>query len=62
LRWPNPVYAGDTVAFTQEIVELREQPGRSGWGLVLTYNTGTNQKGELVLAFRGAKFFQKRPR
>ena len=60
LRWPKPVYAGDTILFAHEIVELRAMPKRPGWGLMVALNTGTNQKGEVVLSFRGAKFIQKR--
>lgn len=60
LRWPKPVLAGDTISFAHEVVELRDMPKRPGWGLMVARNTGTNQKGELVLSFRGAKFIKKR--
>jgi acyl dehydratase len=60
LRWPKPVFAGDTILFAHEIVELRDMPKRPAWGLMVALNTGTNQKGELVLSFRGAKFIKKR--
>jgi acyl dehydratase len=60
LRWPKPVHAGDTVTFAHEIIELRDMPKRPGWGLMVAHATGTNQKGELVLTFRGAKFVKKR--
>jgi acyl dehydratase len=60
LRWPRPVYAGDTVTFASKIVELRDRPERPGWGLMIAQGTGVNQKGELVLAFRGAQFVKKR--
>lgn len=60
LRWPKPVHAGDTVQFANEIVELRDMAKRPGWGLMVANSTGVNQKGELVLSFRGAKFVRKR--
>ena len=60
LRWLKTVYAGDTVRFMREIKELRELPHRSEWGLMIALNTGTNQKGELVLSFTGAKFAERR--
>ena len=60
LRWPKPVHAGDTISFAHEVVELRDMPKRPGWGLMVALNTGTNQKGEMVLSFRGAKFIKKR--
>jgi len=38
------------------VTELRETTRRPGWGLMVARNTGTNQRGELVLSFVGAKF------
>jgi len=60
LQWVRPVYAGDTISFAREVKELRETTGRPGWGLMVALNTGTNQNGELVLSFVGAKFAEKR--
>lgn len=60
VRWPKPVFAGDTVTFATEVVELRDTTKHDGWGLMVAYSTGINQKGELVLSFRGAKFIKKR--
>ena len=40
--------------------ELRETTSRPGWGLMVALNTGTNQHGELVLSFVGAKFAERR--
>jgi acyl dehydratase len=60
LQWLRPVYAGDTISFAREVKELRETTGRPGWGLMVALNTGTNQRGELVLSFVGAKFAEKR--
>ena len=60
LRWPKPVYAGDTVSFAHEIIELRNATKQPGWGMLVARNTGTNQHGQLVLSFLGAKFVQRR--
>lgn len=60
LRWPKPVHAGDTVTFGHEILDLRDAPKRPGWGLLVAQASATNQKGELVLTFRSAKFVKKR--
>ena len=59
VRWPKPVYAGDTVFFAIEIAGLRPSH-RPGWGLMALDATGVNQNGELVLSFRGAQFVRKR--
>jgi acyl dehydratase len=60
LRWTKPVYAGDTITFAREVIELREATRRPGWGLTVARNTATNQNGEVVMSFVGAKFTQKR--
>ena len=60
LRWLKPVYVGDTITFAREIKELRGLPHRPAWGLMVALNTGTNQKGGLVLSFLGAKFAERR--
>jgi acyl dehydratase len=61
LRWLRPVYAGDTIAYASEIAEKRASQSRPGWGLVFARNTGTNQKGELVMSFTGSGFVERRP-
>jgi acyl dehydratase len=62
IRWFKPVYAGDTISYASEIVELRPVPSRPGWGLVAARSTGTNEHGELVYAVIGSVFVQRRPR
>ena len=61
VRWLKPVFAGDTVAFTSEIVEVRET-SRPGWGLVVARHIGINQHGEQVYSIQGAVFVERRPR
>lgn len=56
LRWPRPVFAGDTISFEQTITGKRVTASRPGWGLVETANGGVNEKGETVFAFDGAAF------
>jgi acyl dehydratase len=62
LRWPKPVYVGDTIAFAQEIVELRAVANRTGVGLRIARNTGTNQRGELVYSVLSSTFIERRDR
>jgi acyl dehydratase len=61
LRWLKPVYAGDVITYVSEIAEKRALQSRPGWGLVFARNTGTNQKGELVMSFLGSGFVERRP-
>ena len=59
VKWPRPVYVGDTVTFAHEIVELRDVQ-RPGVGLRVARNTGTNQRGELVYSVLSSSFIERR--
>ena len=61
LRWPKPVYAGDTITYRAEVVETRAVQSRPEKGLVFTLNTGSNQAGELVFSFVSSVFVDRRP-
>jgi acyl dehydratase len=60
LKWPRPVYAGDTIAFAQEVVELRTLASRPSAGLRIARHTGTNQRGELVYSVLSSTFIDRR--
>lgn len=60
LKWQKPVYAGDVVTYTTEIVETRASNSRPGWGLMSIRNTGVNQKGEPVISFISVAFVERR--
>jgi acyl dehydratase len=62
LEWPRPVYAGDTIAFALEIVELRTLASRPDVGLRVARLTGTNQRGELVYSVLSSTFIERRVR
>jgi acyl dehydratase len=62
LKWPRPVYVGDTIAFAQEIVELRPVASRSDVGLRIARHTGANQRGELVYSVLSSTFIERRAR
>jgi acyl dehydratase len=61
LKWPMPVYAGDTVAFRAEVIETRAVRSRPEKGLVFTLTTGSNQDGKLVFSFVSSVFVDRRP-
>ena len=60
LKWPRPVYVGDTITFAQEIVELRAAASRPEVGLRIARLTGTNQRGELVYSVLSSTFIERR--
>lgn len=47
-RFPNPVFIGDTISASTEVVAKRESKSRPEWGIVTFKHIGTNQKGEVV--------------
>ena len=61
LKWPKPVYAGDTITFRAEVIETRAVRSRPDKGLVFALHTGTNQAGELVFSFVSGVFVDRRP-
>jgi len=60
VRWLKPVYAGDTITFASEIVELRDVGKRPDVGLRIACNTGTNQHGELVYSVLSSTYIERR--
>ena len=61
LRWPAPVYPGDTVTYRNEVIDKRVSLSRPRWGLLISRNSGANQHGETVLSFVSTAFVQRRP-
>ena len=49
-RWLCPVYAGDTLATTSEVIGVKENSNRQS-GVVHVRSKGFNQRGEVVLEF-----------
>lgn len=54
LKWPLPVFVGDTITYYSTVTGTRELEKRPGWGLLTSHNTGVNQDGRLVFAADGA--------
>ncbi|MEH6718227.1 MAG: MaoC family dehydratase [Aurantimonas endophytica] len=57
LRWLKPIYAGDTVTFTQHVTAKRKSASRPGWGVIEFSCEGVNQSGETVFSFHAAAFY-----
>ena len=60
LRWIKPVFAGDTITYHSGITAKRASTSRPEWGIVNHFNTGTNQKGEVVFSFHGTVFWERK--
>jgi acyl dehydratase len=49
VKWPRPVYPGDTLTVRQRVVEARRLQSRPGVGLIRSHLEAFNQHGEQVL-------------
>lgn len=60
VRFPRPVFAGDTLRSHTKIVSKRESGSRPDAGLVEFEHTCTNQKGDVVAVCRRVGLMRKR--
>ncbi|MDQ1573317.1 MAG: itaconyl-CoA hydratase [Actinomycetota bacterium] len=51
VRLPNPLFEGDTVYSSSEVLNLRESKSRPQVGIVTVHTIGTNQDGVPVITF-----------
>ena len=61
VRFPNPVFPGDTPRTTTRVVEKRESRSRPDAGIVVFEHRSRNQRGEEVCFCRRSAFMRKRP-
>jgi len=51
VKLPNPLFEGDTVYASSEVLDARESKSRPKVGIVRVKTTGANQKGQAVIEF-----------
>lgn len=61
VRFPKPLFHGDTVRVTSEVVELRDSRSRPDQGIVTFLHRAYNQHDELVASCRRSGLQRKRP-
>ena len=61
LRWPTPVYPGDTLSVASEIIEARRSRSKPDLGSLHSAITVTNQHGETVMTYRSIVLMRRRP-
>jgi len=61
LKFPNPVFAGDTLRSTSECIAVRESKSRPNAGIVTWAHRSFNQKGELVCECTRTALLLKKP-
>lgn len=62
LKWPRPVFVGDTVTYSSTIIDKRELNSRPEWGMLTYAAEAYNQNGDSVLTFKGRHFMGRRPK
>jgi len=60
VRFPKPVFHGDTIRVESEVVSLRDSKSRPDNGIVVFEHRGYNQKNELVMSCKRTALMYKR--
>ncbi len=61
VRFPKPLFPGDTVRIETEVVDLRESKSRPDQGIVTFEHRAFNQHGDLVASCKRAGLQRKKP-
>jgi acyl dehydratase len=61
VRFPKPLFHGDTVHVTTEVIELRESKSRPEAGIVTFLHKAFNQKDQLVASCKRSGLQRKKP-
>ncbi|MBI3229666.1 MAG: MaoC family dehydratase, partial [Burkholderiales bacterium] len=61
VRFPRPVFHGDTLRVQTEVVELRESKSRPNNGIVIFAHRGYNQRDELIAACKRTGLMLRKP-
>ena len=62
VRFPKPVFHGDTLKMKTTVLAMRESKSRGDAGIVEFAHTATNQRGELVAECKRHALMRKRPK
>jgi acyl dehydratase len=61
VRFPKPVFIGDTLNIVTEVIELRESKSRPNAGIVTFRHEAWNQRGEMVASCKRSGLQRKKP-
>src|SRR5689334_25212579 len=62
VRFPKPVFHGDTIRVESEVVEVRESRSRPDNGIVIFAHRGLNQRGEVVMTCKRSALMLRKPK
>lgn len=61
VRFPKPVFHGDTIHVESEVLELRESRSRPDNGIVIFAHRGYNQRNELIASCKRSALMKRKP-
>ena len=61
MRFPKPVFVGDTLKIESEVMDLRASKSRPNAGIVTWEHRAINQSGDTVCTFKRSALLLKRP-
>jgi acyl dehydratase len=61
VRFPAPVFVGDTLRIESDVLDVRESKSRPNSGIVTWEHRAINHKGETVCSFKRSALLLKRP-
>ena len=61
VRFPRPLFHGDTLRVESEVAEIRESKSRPDNGIIVFVHRAYNQKGELVASCRRSALMLRKP-
>src|SRR5215475_5434149 len=62
VKFPNPVFHGDTIHVRTTVKGMRESKSRPNQGIIEFSHTATNQRGEVVAECKRQALMRKRPK
>ncbi len=62
VRFPKPVFHGDTLHVQTEVLELRASKSRPGQGIVVFHHKAINQRGDVVAQCKRSALMLGRPK
>ena len=62
VRFPHPVFHGDTLRIESEVLELRESKSRHENGIVIFAHRAFNQDGKLVASCKRSALMHRKPK
>jgi acyl dehydratase len=62
VRFPKPVFHGDTLHMQSEVLELRDSKSRPANGIVVFAHRAINQRGEIVASCKRSALMLRKPK